>query len=139
MYALTIRHTFSGAHALLINGVREPLHGHDFRVTLTIASLPPHELQDGMLCDFHAAHAALVDACGPFHNANLNEVPPFNAGVNPSAELIARTLHERLTERLASVLGGARGGASGHGPRAMVASVEVSESPGCTAIYAPGR
>ena len=36
MYELSVESEFCAAHALLIKGVREPVHGHNFRVTLTL-------------------------------------------------------------------------------------------------------
>ena len=59
MYHLTIETVFSAAHALSINGVRETVHGHDWRVTATIEGSVLDK--DGLLCDF-------VLCAGNFHD-----------------------------------------------------------------------
>ncbi len=128
MFSLTVEHTFSAAHALVISGAQEPLHGHDFHVTVTVEGLGENPLDaDGLLCDFHTVHDVLKAVCEPFHNNNLNRVEPFKSGLNPSAELIAKHLYDQLAARLGASLA----------PNARVASVRISESPGCHAIYAP--
>ncbi|USN99372.1 MAG: 6-carboxytetrahydropterin synthase [Phycisphaeraceae bacterium] len=122
MYEITVEREFCAAHALSVAGQREPLHGHNFRVTATIAG---EELDhDGLLCDFHTVNAVLKEICRPFVNANLNDVEPF-IGLNPTAEQIARHIADQLTASLDESLA----------PAARVASVRVSETTGCTAIY----
>lgn len=120
MYQIEVQTTFSAAHALVIQGARESVHGHDWQVTVTLSG--PELDADGLLCDFHAIEAHLAEITGPFRNANLNETPPFDR-VNPSAELIARHIATELAERL------------GNTP-ARVESVAITEAPGCRAIYA---
>ena len=86
MYTITVTHEFCAAHTLTIAGAREPLHGHNFVTKATIAGDTLDG--DGLLCDFHTAHAVLVEICNPFTNRNFNEIAPFDT-TNPSAELIA--------------------------------------------------
>lgn len=125
MFELTVQAKFSAAHAITIRGRREPLHGHDFRVTATISG--PDLDGDGLLVDFHAVERALRDLVGPWNNRTLNEIPPFDR-LNPTAENIARHIGEQLAARLAPML-----------PRsAAVTSVRVGEAPGCAAAYRPG-
>ena len=87
MFEISIQREFCAAHALLIGGHREIMHGHNWRVTVVIAG--GNLDADGLLCDFHTAEDVLSEVVGPFNNANLNECPPFVNGVNPSAEHIA--------------------------------------------------
>ncbi len=122
MYTLEINHEFCAAHALTIAGVAEPLHGHNFHVTVTLTGETLDG--DGLLCDFHTAHEHLVEVCQPFHNADLSVVRPFDS-INPSAEHIARHIAEALADRLDPHLA----------PNARVASARVTESPGCAATY----
>lgn len=122
MYQITVEREFCAAHALLIAGTREPIHGHNFRVTATIAGERLDE--DGLLCDFHTVNAVLKDICRPFVNANLNRVEPFDV-INPTAEHIARHIADRLAERLDDALA----------PDARVAAVRVTETTGCAATY----
>ncbi len=122
MYEITVEREFCAAHALTIAGVREPIHGHNFRVTVTLEGQTLDE--DGLLCDFHTVNAVLKDICRPLVNANLNETPPFDR-VNPSAEQIARHIADELAGRLDDALA----------PEARVASVRVTETTGCSAVY----
>jgi 6-pyruvoyltetrahydropterin/6-carboxytetrahydropterin synthase len=122
MFQLSVEHEFCAAHAIVIGGRREPRHGHNWRVTLTVAgeSLDP----EGLICDFHAVERALRETVAPFQNRDLNEVPPFDRS-NPTAEMVARHIAERTGELLAPVL-----------PRGVgVASCRVTEAPGCAATY----
>lgn len=112
---------FAAAHALTIAGKREPVHGHNWRVTITARG--PVLDADGLLCDFHALERALREAVARFRNADLNAEPPFAAGVNPSAENVAKHVAERVAPAL---------------PRGVwVACVRVTEAPGCEAAYEP--
>ena len=124
MYELTVEARFSAAHAIMIAGTREPLHGHDWLVTVTLAG---RELDgDGLLCDFHTVEDTLKGIVRPFRSRNLNEVEPFTR-VNPTAEHVARHIFEALHEALDAALA----------PHAAVVSVRVTESPGCAATYRP--
>lgn len=123
MYTVRVTSIFSAAHALLLKGEREPLHGHDWRVT---ASFEGETLDaDGLLVDFHAVEGALRAATARLSNANLNDLTPFVDGVNPSAENVARVIWEDLTRRCASILPGG----------AALGSVSVTEAPGCEAEW----
>jgi len=122
MHALEVQTEFAAAHAIVIRGEREPLHGHNWRV---LARVEGAELDaDGLLCDFHLVETALRDVVNPYHNRNLNETPPFNR-INPTAERVAEHLFRKLSDVLA---GGLPGGV-------RVARVSVSEAPGCVAVH----
>jgi 6-pyruvoyltetrahydropterin/6-carboxytetrahydropterin synthase len=135
MYEIAVHAEFCAAHALTISGVREPTHGHNFRVTARIEGLTLDA--DGLLCDFHTVAATLNEIIEPFNNQNLNEIPPFGPTaattrsapvgplLSPSAELIARYIADELSQRLDAALN----------PNAQVASVSVTEAPGCVATY----
>ncbi len=120
MYELTIEHTFCAAHAILIRGTREPLHGHNWRVRLTV--LGETLDADGLLCDFHELESLLCSVVAPFENANLNETPPFDR-INPTAELIAQHIAESV--------------ASGLPEGVRLSRVALTEAPGCEAVYRP--
>ncbi len=129
MYEIRVEHTFSAAHALTIGPAREPLHGHDWRVRVTIAG--PALDADALLCDFHLVEAALKEICESFNNTTLNDAPPFAesspGSINPSAEGVAAHIAHQLIASLGSAL-----------PRlARVKSVSVTEAPGCQATYFP--
>jgi 6-pyruvoyltetrahydropterin/6-carboxytetrahydropterin synthase len=121
-YTVRVTTEFCAAHALMFRGVREPIHGHNFRVRVLIAG--PALDADGVLCDFHEVEKALERVIAPWRNANLQDAAAF-AGVNPSAEMIARVVGESLQQSLAAVLP----------PLTGVASVSVTEAPGCEATW----
>lgn len=120
MYLVRIEGSFSAAHSLLIGGEREPVHGHDWDVEVTLSGRALDA--DGLLVDFHAAERSLRRVLEPFRNRNLNDVPPFDR-TNPSAELVARHVADRMAEGLPAGVG--------------VHSVSVGEAPGCTATFLP--
>ena len=100
MYELTVEARFSAAHAIMISGTREPVHGHDWLVTATIAG---DELDaDGLLCDFHTVEDTLKNIVRPFRSMNLNEVAPFDT-VNPAAELVAKHIFDELHDRILAI------------------------------------
>jgi len=53
----------------------------------------------GMLIDFKTAKKALAEVLDDFDHYYLNEFPPFNEGVNPTAENLACIIFERLAAR----------------------------------------
>lgn len=128
MYEITVETEFAAAHAIVMGGRREPVHGHNWRVCVAVAGDSLDE--DGLLCDFHAIESSLQEIVRPFQNRDLNSTAPFDR-VNPTAELVARHIADALGAALP-----ARDAARG----VRVASVRVTEAPGCAAIYrAPSR
>src|SRR5262249_19695130 len=123
VFEIAVQTEFAAAHALSIGGVREPLHGHNWHVTVTLSG--PTLDEDGLLCDFHTVESALRDLTSKFNNRTLNELPPFDGAVNPSAENVARYLAEELRSQLEPDLA----------PHAAIASVRVTEAPGCAATF----
>ena len=126
MYEITVQAEFAAAHALTIGGIVEPIHGHNWHVTVTIAGRTLD--RDGLLCDFHTVHDHLLEIIEPFHNRNLNDAEAFKA-MNPSAEHVALHIARSLKDRLDDALA----------PHAWVDSVRVTEAPGCAATYRPDR
>ncbi len=121
MFQLDIEDSFSAAHSLIIAGERESVHGHDWKVFVTVQG---EELDgDGLLCDFHHLESLLAEIIAPFRTADLNACREF-AGVNPSAENVARHIAERIRGGLPSAV--------------SLARVSVTEAPGCTATWLPG-
>lgn len=121
MFEVSVEREFCAAHALQIAGVIEPIHGHNFRVTLSVASDSLD--QDALVVDFHALESALDAVLAPWVNNNLNALEPFNA-INPSAENIAREIAHRVLAALPPNTNGAR-----------VSSCRVTEAPGCAVTY----
>ena len=119
MFRLQIERTISAAHAIEIDGEREALHGHDWRVRVRVEG--PRLDADGLLCDFHDLECRLDCMLSPFANGTLNDTPPFDA-CNPTAERFA----EHVAMAFAS------------DPPGGVIRIEVSvtEAPGCEATCA---
>jgi 6-pyruvoyltetrahydropterin/6-carboxytetrahydropterin synthase len=87
-FEISTTRTFSAAHALrLYDGSFEPVHGHNWRVRVTVASARLDAI--GVVMDFHELERLVDDVIGPWHNRHLNECPPFAQGLNPSAENVA--------------------------------------------------
>ena len=122
MFELSVQAEFAAAHAIILQGQRETVHGHNWHVTATVSGTQLDA--EGLLCDFHLVERTLREVIGPYHNNDLNRVPPFD-DVNPTAENVARHIAGALSERLDRQLA----------PRAGVASVRVTEAPGCAITY----
>jgi 6-pyruvoyltetrahydropterin/6-carboxytetrahydropterin synthase len=79
---------FAAAHALrLYDGSLEPVHGHNWRVRVTVTA--PALDSIGVVMDFHELERLTDAILAPLHNRHLNDVPPFAEGLNPSAENVA--------------------------------------------------
>ena len=94
MYEVTIIKSFSAAHFLAeIGGKCEELHGHNFKVEVTVAA---SELSStGLLIDFRVFKKWLGEILEDIDHKHLNILPPF-AGINPSAENIAKYICEKM-------------------------------------------
>jgi 6-pyruvoyltetrahydropterin/6-carboxytetrahydropterin synthase len=118
MFELRIRRTFAAAHAIVMAGVREPMHGHNWEVTVAVAGDTLDA--DGLLCDFHLLEKALDETIRPFMNRSLNETAPFDR-VNPTAELVAQHIAQAVAARLPIEV--------------RVKEVRVVEAPQCEACF----
>ncbi len=119
MYEIRVQARFSAAHQVrLHDGRLEPLHGHDWEVEAVFRG--PQLDRIGVLVDFVAAEGALGAVAASLHQTCLNEVALL-AGLNPTAENVARRVFEELAGRL--------------GPEAPLFGVYVREAPSCTAAY----
>jgi 6-pyruvoyltetrahydropterin/6-carboxytetrahydropterin synthase len=119
-YELTLRTEFCAAHAIVMKGEREPVHGHNWKVTVVVGG---DELDgDGLLCDFHAVERELARIIAPFENADLNATPPFDE-INPTAERVAQHIGQSLASALP--------------PGVELMRASVTEAPGCEASFIP--
>jgi 6-pyruvoyltetrahydropterin/6-carboxytetrahydropterin synthase len=93
-FDITTTRTFSAAHQLrLYDGSLEPLHGHNWKVQVTVSADRLDAI--GVVMDFHEL-ARLVDrVVRPMHNRHLNELEAF-ASLNPSAENVALVVARSL-------------------------------------------
>ena len=110
---------FSAAHRLrLYDGSLEPLHGHNWRVRVTVSSTGLDSI--GVVMDFHELERLVDELVIPMHNRHLNDLPAF-VQLNPSAENVALVIARAL--RLPA--------------HVTLQCVEVWETPGNRAMYRP--
>lgn len=123
MYEVRITVQFCANHQVpLPNGTLEPLHGHHWEAEAVFRG--ERVDADGILVDFATAENALRQVVAPLEHVVLNG-SPFMAGLNPTAELVAKRIFEELAELV--------------GDAAVLAAVYVREAPGCVAGYTVER
>lgn len=121
-FEITATRRFSAAHQLrLYDGTLEPMHGHNWRVKVTVAAQNLDAI--GVVADFHELERLIDAVVVPMHNRHLNEIDAF-ATLNPSAENVASHIGRSLP--IAEL---------GNGTR--LASVEVWETEDNSAIFRP--
>jgi 6-pyruvoyltetrahydropterin/6-carboxytetrahydropterin synthase len=122
MYEISVEQEFDAAHALRgYQGKCETLHGHRFRVVVTITARGLNEI--GLAYDFTVLKRQLGDIIKSYDHTSLNDVPPFDI-VNPSSENIAATIFGLMKSRLSNA-------------PVSLNRVEVWESPTSRAEYRP--
>jgi len=124
MYELTIEGSFASAHQLRgYKGKCENLHGHNWRVELTVAGSELNEI--GLLIDFHDLKRILKEVLDRLDHKNINDVKPFNRE-NPSSENIARFIALEIEILM-----------NNEAPDLQIASVTVWESATSRCRYIP--
>jgi 6-pyruvoyltetrahydropterin/6-carboxytetrahydropterin synthase len=122
MYEVTITKSFSSAHLLSqIGGKCEELHGHNFKVEVTVAAPDLNEF--GLLIDFRVVKKWLVVILDQMDHKHLNELPCF-AGINPSAENIAKYICDQMEPKAKE-------------SRVRIARIKVWESENAVVTYIP--
>ena len=98
-YEVMIERDFSSAHQLRgYKGKCENLHGHNYKLEIFAKG---EELNNiGLLIDFVELKKAADEIVKYLDHRNLNELPPFDEELNPSAENIARYVLEFLNSRV---------------------------------------
>lgn len=95
MFRVTITKSFSAAHILKeIGGKCEELHGHNFRVEVTVSSGKLND--ENILIDFRVLKGWTAEILEDLDHKYLNDLPQFK-GVNPSSEIVAKHIFERLS------------------------------------------
>ncbi len=122
MYQISVEQDFDAAHFLRgYQGKCEAVHGHRFRVVVTVKSSAVNDI--GIAYDFVELKGHLGDILSRFDHTCLNDVPPFDR-INPSSENIATTVYNELQPRLT-------------GAPVSISGVEVWESPQSRVVYTP--
>ena len=98
MFEVSVEQQFAAGHALRnYKGACENVHGHNFKVQVTIEG--PSLDDTGMLVDFLDVKASLQQVIDQLDHKFLNDVPPFDV-LNPSAENIAEYFHKQMSQDL---------------------------------------
>ena len=120
-YEISVETSFSASHQLRdYKAPLEPLHGHNFRVEVFVAS---ESLPDtGYIVDFLELEAMLKEVVAPYDHRHLNDLPPFDE-LNPTTENMARFFFDELAKKLPA------------GTAVSVRRVRVWEAPTYSASY----
>lgn len=98
MYEITVSSHFSGAHRLrYLHGKCEELHGHNWKVEVSIASNKLN--QEGVVIDFDVLKQKMNKVLKTLDHTYLNDLPYFS-GKEPSSENIARYIFDQLKKDL---------------------------------------
>jgi 6-pyruvoyltetrahydropterin/6-carboxytetrahydropterin synthase len=120
MHQISTTRFFAAAHQLtLYDGSLEPVHGHNWRVKVTVST--PALDSIGVVMDFHHLERLVDAVITPWHNNSLNAVVPFRDGLNPSAEHVALAIARALALPI----------------NVTLVSVEVHETDTNAALYLP--
>ena len=98
MFEIEIDRSFSAAHQLRgYNGDCCKLHGHNYKITVTVRSSELDEI--GIALDFKKLKAELDALLAEYDHSNLSELADFQA-VNPTSENLARTIYRKISEKM---------------------------------------
>ena len=120
-FEVMIERNFSSAHQLRgYKGKCENLHGHNYKIEIYARG---RELDNiGLLVDFGELKQAADEVVQYLDHRNINELPPFDVELNPSAENLARYILERVAARVGD-------------ERVQVYKVRCYETPTSVATY----
>ena len=95
MFEVSVEETFAAGHALRgYRGKCENVHGHNYRVQLTIEG---GELDSiGLLIDFVEVKKLIRGVVEYLDHRFINDLPPFDA-LNPSAENLAKYFYDQVS------------------------------------------
>ena len=119
MFTIEVETRFWASHQLkLSDGSKEPLHQHDWVVTVKVSSEKLDSM--GLVMDFGHLKAMVNEITSEFDNVRLDSVDYFQRN-NPSAENVAKYIFEKLEPKLSAGV--------------KLGSVRVVEEPGCSAKF----
>jgi 6-pyruvoyltetrahydropterin/6-carboxytetrahydropterin synthase len=94
---------FTARHHLVGNfGPASQEHSHNYRVEVVVRGTPLQ--QDGTLFDISVIQSALSGTLGDLDGRDLNTIPDL-AEPNPSAEVVARFIHQHVANSVTGVDG----------------------------------
>ena len=99
MFEVMIERHFSSAHQLRgYKGKCENLHGHNYKIEIYARGRELNNI--GLLVDFVELKEAADGIVQYLDHRNINELPPFDEELNPSAENLARFILEWIAARI---------------------------------------
>jgi 6-pyruvoyltetrahydropterin/6-carboxytetrahydropterin synthase len=125
-FAIRIESSFESAHFLynyFPDGSDEPMHGHSWKAVVYLGQIGGGAGEDGICYDFIPAGNKLKELTGILDHTVINHISDF-AGINPTAENIARWLYAGLKTAVSENSG-------------MVHKIEVFEGPVNAAVFIP--
>ncbi|HEX9730199.1 MAG TPA: 6-carboxytetrahydropterin synthase [Gemmatimonadales bacterium] len=123
-FLLSAEAMFSAAHTLPGVDMCERMHGHNWRVRVTVR-VEADALEDGMGVDFRTVEHVTRGAVAGFEHRYLNDLPDF-AERRPTAETIAMVICERVAQALEV-----------RAPTSRISEVELWEMPQYRVVYRP--
>src|SRR5436309_14132120 len=120
-FEVMIERNFSSAHQLRgYRGKCENLHGHNYKIEIYARGRELNNI--GLLVDFVELKDAADEVVQYLDHRNINELPPFDVELNPSAEKLARFILERVATRISD-------------ERVQIYKVRCFETPTSVATY----
>lgn len=105
MFEVTVEAGFSSGHYLRnYQGKCENPHGHNYKVFITLVGAELDEA--GLLLDFKLLKQVMRPVVDRLDHRMINDLPPFDAEFNPSAENLARYFFEQTSEQLHAMTNG---------------------------------
>lgn len=105
MYEISVDEAFSAGHYLRdYRGKCENQHGHNYRVRVAMQGAKLDSA--GLLYDFVHLKQVVQSVIRSLDHRNLNDFPPFDK-VNPSAENIAKHIHDEISKQMRRTENGA--------------------------------
>ena len=121
VHEVSIEMEFSSAHALRgYRGKCENTHGHNYKVEVHVRGERLDSI--GLLVDFRELKAATKRVVDYLDHKNINELPPFDIELNPSAEHLAGYFYAEVGRQI-------------NNDRVRVFKVRVWETSTCSATY----
>lgn len=121
IFEVMIERHFSSAHQLRgYKGKCENLHGHNYKVEIYARGQELNNI--GLLIDFVDLKQAADQVVKYLDHRNINELPPFDVELNPSAENLAKFILDWIALRVGD-------------ERVQVYKVRCFETPTSVATY----
>ncbi len=105
MFEVTVEAGFSSGHYLRnYRGKCENPHGHNYKVFVTLIGADLDEA--GLLLDFKLLKQVMRPVVDRLDHQMINDLEPFNAELNPSAENLARYFFQETSRQLHDMTSG---------------------------------